>query len=140
MDRARSEAFEETLFQACLRWRALSQYGGVWNTLHLRVFRRPARCVCCQASEVIHRILGTEKGRKLKAMTTLKQLLARNTSAFLLLLGSLMLATSISSAADETIAITPTCDGLACVDGDDCGSKCVCNINGNLCLDITQIE
>lgn len=69
-------------------------------------------------------------------MAKLKQLLSKNTSVFLLLLGVLMLAASLSSAADE-IVITPTCDGISCANNQPCGSKCVCNGNANLCLDNT---
>ena len=69
-------------------------------------------------------------------MTTLKQWVQRKGSLFLLLLGGLMLAASISSAADE-IVISPTCDGISCANSQPCGSKCVCNGNANLCLDNT---
>lgn len=74
-------------------------------------------------------------------MNTIMQSLRRKGSLFLLPLGVLMLATSRSSAADKPI--TSACDGLSCVTGSDCGTKCVCNVagdDGGVCLDITQID
>jgi hypothetical protein len=72
-------------------------------------------------------------------MTTLMQSLRKKGSLFLLSLGALMLAVSISSAAGELSHVTPTCDGHTCRPslGDrDCGSQCVCNPDG-VCLDNT---
>jgi hypothetical protein len=69
-------------------------------------------------------------------MTALKQWLGKNTSMFLLLLGVLMLAVSLSNTASAGIIITPTCDGHTCFSQSDCGTKCVCNPDG-VCLDNT---
>ena len=67
-------------------------------------------------------------------MTRLKQLLDKSTSAFLLLLGVLMLAATLSSVA---AADAPACDGVSCANSQPCGTKCVCNSNGPICLDNT---
>jgi len=76
----------------------------------------------------------------MKILNTLMQTLRKKTPLFLLPLGILMLAVSLSSAAAADI---PACDGVSCATGADCGTKCVCNVagdDGGVCLDITQID
>lgn len=61
-------------------------------------------------------------------------------SLFLPPLGVLLLATSISVSGGSD---TPMCDGLACFDASDCGTKCICNVVDDIpgtCLDNTQIN
>jgi hypothetical protein len=70
-------------------------------------------------------------------MTALKQLLVKQASVLLLLLGVLMLGVSISNSA---LADTPACDGVSCANGQPCGTKCVCNSNGPICLDNTPLQ
>jgi hypothetical protein len=73
-------------------------------------------------------------------MTEIRQSLRKKGSLFLLLLGVLMLAASLSRVA---AADTPACDGVSCQRGSDCGTKCVCNVTGDdggVCLDIIQID
>jgi hypothetical protein len=71
-------------------------------------------------------------------MTRLKQLLDKHASVFLLLVGTMMLGVSISNSAFATSA--PACDGVSCANGQPCGTKCVCNSNGPICLDNTAIQ
>lgn len=68
-------------------------------------------------------------------MTIFLQSLQKKSSLFLLPLGILMLAVSISSAADEQV--THFCDGLLCLSGSDCGPFCLCNVGADppLCVD-----
>ena len=68
-------------------------------------------------------------------MSTLIQSLRKKGPLFLLLAGSLMLAASISSTA---FADTPACDGVSCANDQSCGTKCICNSNGPICLDNTE--
>jgi hypothetical protein len=70
-------------------------------------------------------------------MTTLKQFVGKNTSMFLLLMGVLMLAVSLSSTASAGIIVTPACDGVTCATKADCGTKCICNQFEFVCLDNT---
>jgi hypothetical protein len=69
-------------------------------------------------------------------MTALKQLLVKQASVLLLLLGVLMLGVSVSNSA---LADAPACDGVSCANGQPCGTKCVCNSNGPTCLDNTPL-
>lgn len=73
-------------------------------------------------------------------MMKLMQSARKKGPLFLLPLGALLLATSISASGGND---TPMCDGLSCVDASDCGTKCICNIADGFpgtCVDITQIN
>ncbi len=73
-------------------------------------------------------------------MTKAVQSLRNKGSLLLLLMGTFVLAVSISSAAQSiTINDTPFCEGFPCFNDSDCGSKCICNPAG-VCLDNTIIQ
>lgn len=74
-------------------------------------------------------------------MAIFMQLLRKNGLLVFFVLGVFMLSLSISSSASASGA--PVCDGLICVSGDDCGTKCVCNVTPDtdptgVCLDDTE--
>ena len=76
-------------------------------------------------------------------MAIFMQLLRKNGLLLFFPLGVFMLGLSISSSASASVV--PVCDGLSCTSGEDCGTKCVCNVTPDtdptgVCLDNTEPE